>query len=71
MDEGIIALLARSMGRQRPVMKRTLRDPMTLCSVCKRIIRPGILPASHGYCRACGEALLRELEEMKKEEEKT
>ena len=52
-------------------MKRTLRDPMTLCSVCKRIIRPGILPASHGYCRACGEALLRELEEMKKEEEKT
>ena len=51
-------------------MKRTLRDPMTICSVCHKIVRPGILPASHGYCRACGEAALRELEEMRKGKER-
>ena len=50
-------------------MKRPLRDPMAICSVCHKIVKPGILPASHGYCRKCGEAVLRELEEMKKEKD--
>ena len=54
-------------------MKRTLRDPMAICSVCHKIVKPGILPASHGYCRKCGEAAMRELkvlfiEEIKQEE---
>lgn len=48
--------------RQRDSQAPKAGQPLlTICCVCKIVIRDGALPVSHGYCEPCVETALKEI----------